>query len=98
MMPTHDHIETAHHAHKSINDILGGTVLGAMIQVTMGSVILLLETFTSGADMDRWASAAIKIGSLVVIYFGICNGKIAYKKNKIELKRLEDEQRANSKS
>jgi len=89
-----EHIETAHHAHKSINDILGGTVLGAMIQVVMGSVILLLETFTSGANMDLWASAAIKVGSLVVIYFGICNGRIAYKKNKIELKKLQDEQRA----
>ena len=89
-----EHIEHAHHAHKSINDILGGTVLGAMIQVVMGSVILLLETFTSGANMDLWASAAIKVGSLVVIYFGICNGRIAYKKNKIELKKLQDEQRA----
>jgi len=89
-----EHIETAHHVHKSVNDILGGTVLGAMIQVTMGSVILLLETYASGASMDLWASWAIKIGSLIVIYFGICNGKVAYKKNKIELKRLEDEQRA----
>ena len=89
-----EHIETAHHAHKSINDILGGTVLGAMIQVIMGSVILLLETYASGADMEMWASVAIKIGSLVVIYFGICNGRIAYKKNKIELKKLQDEQRA----
>ena len=89
-----EHIETAHHANKSLNDILGGTVLGAMIQVTLGSVMLILQTVTDAATMDLWAAWAIKIGSLIVIYFGICNGRIAFKKNKIELKRLEDEQRA----
>ena len=90
MMP-HD-LETAHHAHKSLNDILGGTVLGAMINVILGSVLLLVESLTHTAEMDVWLSWVIKAGSIVVIIFGICNGHLAYQKNKIELKRLKDEQ------
>jgi hypothetical protein len=48
------------------------------------------------AAIDVWAAALIKLGSIVVIIFGIRNGHLAYKKNKIELKKLENEQSGNS--
>ena len=46
--------------------------------------------------MDEFTKWAIKIGSLIVVILGIVNGWLAYKKNKIELAKLENEQRTNS--
>jgi hypothetical protein len=43
--------------------------------------------------MDEFTKWAIKIGSLVVVILGIVNGWLAYKKNKIELERLKNDQR-----
>jgi hypothetical protein len=83
-------------AHKSIAEILGGTVIGNILNVTLGFTILIVETYLNIAKIDIWAAALIKIGSIVVIFFGIRNGHLAYKKNKIELKKLEDEQSGNS--
>jgi hypothetical protein len=54
--------------------------------------------YTSGVDMDEFTKWAIKIGSLIVVILGIVNGWLAYKKNKIELQRLQNEQRTNNNS
>jgi len=89
----HQEIENAH---KGINEMLGGTVLGNILNVTLGFTILMVEAYLNMAAIDVWAAALIKIGSIVVIIFGIRNGHLAYKKNKIELKNLENEQSGNS--
>ena len=78
-----------------INDIIdffGGTILGAMIQVTIGTIIFFLDGYALGVDMDAATKWAIKIGSLIVVILGIVNGWIAYKRNIIELKKLKAEQ------
>ena len=83
-------------AHKGIAEMLGGTVLGNILNVTLGFTILMVEAYLNMAAIDVWAAALIKLGSIVVIIFGIRNGHLAYKKNKIELKKLENEQSGNS--
>lgn len=83
-------------AHKSIAEMLGGTVLGNILNVTLGFTILIIETYLNIANIDVLAALIIKIGSIVIIIFGIRNGHLAYKKNKIELKKLEDDQSGNS--
>ena len=83
-------------AHKGITEMLGGTVLGNILNVFLGFTILIVEAYLNIASIDMWAAAIIKIGSIVVIIFGIRNGHLAYKKNKIELKKLEDEQSRDS--
>ena len=80
-------------AHNTITDFFGGTVIGAILQVIIGTTTLFVEMYTSGVDMDEFTKWAIKIGSLVVVILGIVNGWLAYKKNKIELQRLQNEQR-----
>lgn len=90
-MPNTDQLETAHHAHKSINDIMGGTVIGNIISVIIGTVIIGVETWVNAGNIDTWASWLIKGGSAVVIYFGIKNGYLAMQKNKIELEKLKKE-------
>lgn len=90
-MPTQDHIETAHHAHKGINDIIGGTVLGNIVSIIIGSTIIAVETWVNAGNVDTWASWLIKAGSAIVIYFGIKNGYLAMQKNKIELEKLKKE-------
>ncbi len=89
----HHDIESAH---KGITEMLGGTVLGNILNVFLGFTILMVEAYLNIASIDIWAAAVIKIGSIIVIIFGIRNGHLAYKKNKIELKKLEDEQSRNS--
>lgn len=76
-----------------IIDFFGGTVLGAIMQVFVGMTVFMVELYTTGVDMDEATKWLIKIGSLVVVIFGVVNGYLAYKKNKIELKKLEHEQR-----
>jgi hypothetical protein len=83
-------------AHSTVTDLFGGTIMGAILQVIIGTTTLFVELYTSGVDMDEFTKWAIKIGSLVVVILGIVNGWLAYKKNKIELAKLENEQRANS--
>jgi len=83
-------------AHNTITDFFGGTILGAIMQITVGSITFLIELYTSGVDMDEFTKWAIKIGSLIVVILGIVNGWLAYKKNKIELERLKNDQRNNS--
>ena len=83
-------------AHNTITDFFGGTIIGAILQVIIGTTTLFVEMYTSGVDMDEFTKWAIKIGSLVVVILGIVNGWLAYKKNKIELQRLQNEQRDNS--
>jgi hypothetical protein len=83
-------------AHSTVTDLFGGTIMGAILQVIIGTTTLFVELYTSGIDMDEFTKWAIKIGSLVVVILGIVNGWLAYKKNKIELAKLENEQRANS--
>lgn len=80
-------------AHSTITDLFGGTILGAIMQITVGSITFLIELYTSGVDMDEFTKWAIKIGSLIVVILGIVNGWLAYKKNKIELERLQNDQR-----
>jgi hypothetical protein len=83
-------------AHSTVTDLFGGTIMGAILQVIIGTTTLFVELYTSGVDMDEFTKWAIKIGSLIVVILGIVNGWLAYKKNKIELQRLQNEQRANS--
>jgi len=83
-------------AHSTVTDLFGGTIMGAILQVIIGTTTLFVELYTSGIDMDEFTKWAIKIGSLIVVILGIINGWLAYKKNKIELAKLENEQRANS--
>jgi hypothetical protein len=83
-------------AHSTVTDLFGGTIMGAILQVIIGTTTLFVELYTSGIDMDEFTKWAIKIGSLIVVILGIVNGWLAYKKNKIELAKLENEQRANS--
>ena len=83
-------------AHSTVTDLFGGTIMGAILQVIIGTTTLFVEVYTSGVDMDEFTKWAIKIGSLIVVILGIVNGWLAYKKNKIELQRLQNEQRANS--
>ena len=80
-------------AHSTITDLFGGTILGAILQVMIGTTTLFVELYTSGVDMDEFTKWAIKIGSLIVVILGIVNGHLAYKKNKIELERLKNDQR-----
>ena len=91
-----DNIQVVHDAHKSITDFFGGTIIGAILQVIIGTTTLFVEVYTSGIDMDEFTKWAIKIGSLIVVILGIVNGWLAYKKNKIELERLKNDQRNNS--
>jgi hypothetical protein len=83
-------------AHSTVTDLFGGTIMGAILQVIIGTTTLFVELYTSGIDMDEFTKWAIKIGSLIVVILGIVNGWLAYKKNKIELAKLENEQRTNS--
>ena len=83
-------------AHNTITDFFGGTILGAILQVIIGTTTLFVELYTSGVDMDEFTKWAIKIGSLVVVILGIVNGWLAYKRNKIELERLKNDQRSNN--
>jgi hypothetical protein len=83
-------------AHSTITDLFGGPILGAIMQVMIGTTTLFVELYTSGVDMDEFTKWAIKIGSLVVVILGIVNGHLAYKKNKIELERLKNDQRGNN--
>lgn len=85
-------------AHRNVNEMLGGTVIGNVLNITLGFAMLILEAYLNIASIDIWAAAIIKIGSIIVIIFGIRNGHLAYKKNKIELKKLEDEQRTDKQS
>jgi hypothetical protein len=80
-------------AHSTVTDLFGGTIMGAILQVIIGTTTLFVEVYTSGVDMDEFTKWAIKIGSLIVVILGIVNGWLAYKKNKIELQRLQNEQR-----
>jgi hypothetical protein len=80
-------------AHSTVTDLFGGTIMGAILQVIIGTTTLFVELYTSGVDMDEFTKWAIKIGSLIVVILGIVNGWLAYKKNKIELQRLQNEQR-----
>lgn len=80
-------------AQNTITDLFGGTILGAILQVIIGTTTLFVELYTSGIDMDEFTKWAIKIGSLVVVILGIVNGYLAYKKNKIELAKLQNDQR-----
>jgi hypothetical protein len=80
-------------AHSTITDFFGGTIIGAILQVIIGTTTLFVELYTSGVDMDEFTKWAIKIGSLIVVILGIVNGWLAYKKNKIELAKLQNEQR-----
>ena len=91
-----DIAQAAHEAHKTITDFFGGTILGAIMQVIIGTTTLFVELYTSGIDMDEFTKWAIKIGSLIVVILGIVNGWLAYKRNKIELERLQNDQRNNS--
>ena len=83
-------------AHSTVTDLFGGTIMGAILQVIIGTTTLFVELYTSGIDMDEFTKWAIKIGSLIVVILGIVNGWLAYKKNKIELAKLENEQRTNN--
>jgi ABC-type nickel/cobalt efflux system permease component RcnA len=83
-------------AHSTVTDLFVGTIMGAILQVIIGTTTLFVELYTSGIDMDEFTKWAIKIGSLIVVILGIVNGWLAYKKNKIELQRLQNEQRANN--
>jgi hypothetical protein len=83
-------------AHSTVTDLFGGTIMGAILQVIIGTTTLFVELYTSGVDMDEFTKWAIKIGSLIVVILGIVNGWLAYKKNKIELAKLENEQRTNN--
>jgi hypothetical protein len=85
-------------AHSTVTDLFGGTIMGAILQVIIGTTTLFVELYTSGIDMDEFTKWAIKIGSLIVVILGIVNGWLAYKKNKIELAKLQNEQRANNNS
>jgi hypothetical protein len=85
-------------AHSTVTDLFGGTIMGAILQVIIGTTTLFVELYTSGVDMDEFTKWAIKIGSLIVVILGIVNGWLAYKKNKIELAKLQNEQRANNNS
>ena len=80
-------------AHNTITDLFGGTIIGAIMQVMIGTTTLFVELYTSGVDMDEFTKWAIKVGSLIVVILGIVNGYLAYKKNKIELAKLQNEQR-----
>jgi hypothetical protein len=80
-------------AHSTVTDLFGGTIMGAILQVIIGTTTLFVELYTSGVDMDEFTKWAIKIGSLIVVILGIVNGWLAYKKNKIELAKLQNEQR-----
>ena len=80
-------------AQNTIIDFFGGTKWGAILQVIIGTTTLFVELYTSGIDMDEFTKWAIKIGSLVVVILGIVNGWLAYKRNKIELERLQNDQR-----
>jgi hypothetical protein len=83
-------------AHSTVTDLFGGTIMGAILQVIIGTTTLFVELYTSGIDMDEFTKWAIKIGSLIVVILGIVNGWLAYKKNKIELAKLQNEQRTNN--
>lgn len=83
-------------AQRSIDDMLGGTVFGNILNVMLGFTILILEM--NASDVDAFLGALIKVGSFIVIYFGIRNGHLAYKRNKIELKKLENDQRTDKQS
>jgi ABC-type nickel/cobalt efflux system permease component RcnA len=83
-------------AHSTVTDLFGGTIIGAILQVIIGTTTLFVEVYTSGIDMDEFTKWAIKIGSLIVVILGIVNGWLAYKKNKIELAKLQNEQRTNN--
>jgi hypothetical protein len=85
-------------AHSTVTDLFGGTIMGAILQVIIGTTTLFVELYTSGVDMDEFTKWAIKIGSLIVVILGIVNGWLAYKKNKIELAKLQNEQRTNNNS
>jgi len=85
-------------AHSTVTDLFGGTIMCAILQVIIGTTTLFVELYTSGVDMDEFTKWAIKIGSLIVVILGIVNGWLAYKKNKIELQRLQNEQRTNNNS
>jgi len=85
-------------AHTTVTDLFGGAIISAILQVIIGTTTLFVELYTSGVDMDEFTKWAIKIGSLIVVILGIVNGWLAYKKNKIELQRLQNEQRTNNNS
>ena len=80
-------------AQNTITDLFGGTILGAILQVIIGTTTLFVELYTSGVDMDEFTKWAIKIGSLIVVILGIVNGYLADKKNKIELAKLQNDER-----
>jgi hypothetical protein len=73
-----------------ITDFFGSTIIGAVIQVIMGSTIFFVDLYTTGVDMDEVTKWAIKIGSLIVVIFGAINGWLAYKRNLIELEKLKN--------
>lgn len=81
------------HAYDTITDFFGGTIIGAIMQVMIGTVIFFVELYTTGIDMDELTKWTIKGGSLIVVVFGVINGYLAYKKNKIELAKLQNDQR-----
>jgi ABC-type nickel/cobalt efflux system permease component RcnA len=80
-------------AYDTITDFFGGTIIGAIMQITIGTVIFFVELYTTGIDMDELTKWTIKGGSLIVVVFGVINGYLAYKKNKIELAKLQNDQR-----
>jgi hypothetical protein len=87
MMPNHDHIE----AHRTMNEFLGGTVLGAVVNAILAASVFFVNVWLNLKNIDEGLSLAIKLASLVVLYFSIKNGYLALKKNKAELKEKKNE-------
>jgi len=87
MMPNPDHIE----AHKTLHEFLGGTLLGAIINAILAVTVLLVNVWLNLKNIDEGLSLAIKLASLVVLYFSIKNGYMAMKKNQADLKKIKDE-------
>jgi hypothetical protein len=88
-----DIAQAAHEAQNTIKDFFAGTIFNAILQITLGSITFFVELYTSGVDMDAFTKWTIKILSIIVVIFGVINGWLAYKKNKIELAKLQNDQR-----
>jgi hypothetical protein len=101
----HDHFEVATNAAssaKGINAMLGTTVLGNIISSVIGITIYILSDIDLSVKhvsevAEFFFNWIIKIGSLLVITFGVINGRIAYIKNKADLKKLQESQKEEKK-
>lgn len=81
MIPTNEHITS----------FLGHTILGAVINMVLAGIMLLLQIWDKAKEIDEGLSLIIKLASIVVLYFSIKNGYMAMKKNQADLDKTNDQ-------